>query len=106
MNKLLQYLKKATLSPWAIGAFNIQNLETLQAVVEATIDCNSPAIISISEGALKYANEYIVALFQTAKTKNTELFLPRYLQLRAAQRPRNFCKGRSAFQSGGLRKIR
>ena len=75
MNKLKQFLTQAANANFAIGAFNIQNLETLQAVVDATTEYNSPAIIALSESALKYTEDYITALMQVAKRKNPALFL-------------------------------
>lgn len=40
---------------YAVGAFGVQNLETVQAVVEAAVEQRSPAILIISSGAIKYA---------------------------------------------------
>ncbi|MFZ5823992.1 MAG: class II fructose-bisphosphate aldolase [Bacillota bacterium] len=40
---------------YAVGAFGVQNLETVQAVIEAAVEERSPAILIISEGAIKYA---------------------------------------------------
>jgi len=38
-----------------VGAFGVQNLETVQAVIEAAVEERSPAILIVSEGAIKYA---------------------------------------------------
>jgi fructose-bisphosphate aldolase class II len=40
---------------YAVGAFNINNLEFLQAITAAAEELGSPAIIALSEGAIKYA---------------------------------------------------
>jgi fructose-bisphosphate aldolase class II len=40
---------------YAIGAFNVSNLEFVQAVIEAAVELKSPAIISASSSAIKYA---------------------------------------------------
>jgi fructose-bisphosphate aldolase class II len=40
---------------YAVGAFNINNLEFLQAITGAAEELGSPAIIALSEGAIKYA---------------------------------------------------
>ena len=48
-------LQKAQQGGYAVGAFNINNLETLQAVMEAAELETSPVIISTSEGAIEYA---------------------------------------------------
>jgi fructose-bisphosphate aldolase class II len=39
---------------YAVGAFNFANLEILQAIVQAAEETGSPAILAVSEGALKY----------------------------------------------------
>lgn len=52
---------------YAVGAFNINNLEILQAVVSAGEVEKSPAIIAVSEGAIQYAGlAYIVSMARTA----------------------------------------
>jgi fructose-bisphosphate aldolase class II len=40
---------------YAIGAFNVQNLESLKAIAEAATEENSPAIIQITPSVIKYA---------------------------------------------------
>jgi fructose-bisphosphate aldolase, class II len=52
---LNEVLKDAEASNYAVGAFGVQNLETVQAVIEAAVEEKSPAILIISEGAIKYA---------------------------------------------------
>lgn len=48
---------------YAIGAFNINNLEMCQGIVSAAIESHSPVIIQTSEGALQYAGmEYLAAI--------------------------------------------
>jgi fructose-bisphosphate aldolase class II len=52
---------------YAIAAFNIQNLESMKAVVEAATEEKSPAIMQITPSVLKYANlEYITGLAKIA----------------------------------------
>ncbi len=55
LSSLPHLLKKAQRGNYAIGAFNINNLEILHAVVNAAVAEKSPVIISTSEGALEYA---------------------------------------------------
>lgn len=52
---LTEVLKPAEAGGYAVGAFGIQNLETAQAVIEAAVAEKAPAILIISEGAIKYA---------------------------------------------------
>ena len=55
LTTLNEVLKLAEAGHYAVGAFGIQNLETVQAVIEAAVEEKSPAILIISEGAIKYA---------------------------------------------------
>jgi fructose-bisphosphate aldolase class II len=60
-------LKKAQRGHYAIGAFNINNLEILQAIIRAGVKMKSPLIIQTSEGAIKYAGmDYLKAMVDTA----------------------------------------
>jgi fructose-bisphosphate aldolase class II len=62
--ELLNLAKKGG---YAVGAFNINNLEILQAVVSAGESEKSPAIIAVSEGAIQYAGmHYIVSMIRSA----------------------------------------
>lgn len=47
--------RPAEAGKYAVGAFGVQNLETIQAVIEAAVAERSPAILIISSGAIKYA---------------------------------------------------
>jgi len=48
-------LQKAHKQNYAVGHFNINNMEILQGIVQAAQNLNSPIIIATSEGAIKYA---------------------------------------------------
>lgn len=62
----IELLKKANEEGYAVGAFNTNNLEITQAIVEAAEEMKSPAIIQVSEGGLKYAGiETISAIVRT-----------------------------------------
>lgn len=49
-----KFLKAATKGGYAIGAFNINNLELLQGIVEGALEESAPIIVQTSQGALKY----------------------------------------------------
>jgi len=49
-----EILDKANREGYAVGAFNINNMETVTAVVSAASELNSPVIIEVSESAIKY----------------------------------------------------
>lgn len=55
---------------YAVGAFNLNNMEIMQAIIEAAEEERAPVILQASQGALKYAGiEYIAALAKTAATQ-------------------------------------
>ena len=62
-----EMFKKAYEGGYAIGAFNINNMEIVQAITEAAGELNSPVILQVSAGARKYAKqEYLMALANAA----------------------------------------
>jgi len=62
-----EMFKKAYEGGYAIGAFNINNMEIVQAITEAAKELNSPVILQVSAGARKYAkHDYLMALAQAA----------------------------------------
>ncbi len=62
-----EMFKKALEGHYAVGAFNINNMEILQGVVSAAKAKQSPVIIQVSTGALKYAGpKYLKALVDAA----------------------------------------
>lgn len=69
-NPIFEYATKKNI---AICAFNVSNLETMQAVVESAIELNTPVIISASESAILYAGiNNLVSLAQNL-TKNSKI---------------------------------
>jgi fructose-bisphosphate aldolase class II len=62
-----EVLEKARAGRYAVGAFNVSNMEILQGVVEAAKEEKSPVIIAATPGAIKYAGlNYIVTMAKTA----------------------------------------
>ncbi|MGQ9705525.1 MAG: class II fructose-1,6-bisphosphate aldolase [bacterium] len=60
-------LEKAKREHYAVGAFNINNMEILQGIMSACKKASSPVIIGVSEGAISYAGfNYIVLMVKTA----------------------------------------
>lgn len=52
---------------YAIGAFNVNNMEIIQGIVEAANELNSPLILQVSKGAREYANRtYLMKLVEAA----------------------------------------
>lgn len=63
----LEMFKKAYEGGYAIGAFNVNNMEIIQGITEAAKECNSPVILQVSAGARKYAKHvYLVKLVEAA----------------------------------------
>ena len=59
--------RKASEGGYAIGAFNINNMEIIQAITEAAAEEKSPVILQVSAGARKYAKHaYLMALAKAA----------------------------------------
>jgi len=59
--------KKAYDGGYAIGAFNVNNMEIVQGITEAAAECRSPLILQASAGARKYANSiYLVKMVEAA----------------------------------------
>jgi fructose-bisphosphate aldolase class II len=52
-----QLLDEAARGGYGVGAFNVNNLEQVQAIMEAARETSSPVIIQASRGARKYAND-------------------------------------------------
>ena len=62
-----EMFRKAYEGGYAIGAFNINNMEIIQAITEAAQEKNSPVILQVSAGARKYAKHaYLMALARAA----------------------------------------
>ncbi len=53
-----EMLKKAKAGHYAVGQFNINNLEWTKAILQAAEECKSPVILGVSEGAGKYMAGY------------------------------------------------
>lgn len=65
-----ELLDHANKNGYAVGAFNINNMEIVQAIIEAAEETNSPVILQASQGGIKYAGiEYIAALGKVAAEK-------------------------------------
>ena len=62
-----EMFKKAYEGGYAIGAFNVNNMEIVQGITEAAREVNAPLILQVSSGARKYAKHtYLVKLVEAA----------------------------------------
>ena len=55
-----EMFKKAIVGKYAIAAFNFNNMEQMQAIVQAAVETKSPVILQVSSGARKYANQTLL----------------------------------------------
>lgn len=68
-----EMFEKAYKGGYAIGAFNCNNMEIVQAITEAAKECNSPVILQVSAGARKYAKPVYLRKLVEAAVEDTNL---------------------------------
>ena len=62
-----EMFEKAYNGGYAIGAFNVNNMEIVQGITEAAAELNAPLILQVSKGARAYANHtYLMKLVEAA----------------------------------------
>ena len=62
-----EMFQKAYDGGYAIGAFNVNNMEIIQGITEAAKELNAPLILQVSAGARKYASHtYLIKLVEAA----------------------------------------
>ena len=69
-----EMFKKAYDGGYAIGAFNVNNMEIVQGITEAAGELNAPLILQVSKGARAYANHtYLLKLVEAAVAENPNI---------------------------------
>jgi fructose-bisphosphate aldolase class II len=69
-----QVLDEAERGAYGVGAFNVNNMEQIQAIMRAAREANSPVIVQASRGALRYTNlVYLRHLMMAAVEDNPDL---------------------------------
>ncbi len=73
----LEIMKNAEEKGYAVGAFNVENMEMAQAVIKAAEDLNSPVILQTTSSTLKYAkpNVYFGIVSELAKNAKVPVAL-------------------------------
>ncbi len=67
LTTLKKILAGAEKGRYAVGAFNVNNLEIVQAVIETAVEMKSPVILQTSEGAIEYAGmDFLIAMIRVA----------------------------------------
>src|SRR5512141_432610 len=75
-----QLLDEAAKGGYGVGAFNVNNMEQIQAIMQAASETQSPVIIQASRGALKYSKLiYLRNLIQAAVEDNPDVPLAMHL---------------------------
>ena len=74
-----EMFKKAYAGGYAVGAFNVNNMEMIQAIVEAANECRSPVILQVSAGARKYANTVYLRHLVQAAVETTDIPIAMHL---------------------------
>lgn len=71
-----QMLQKASREKYAVGAFNIFNMESLQAALEAAKRLKSPVIVQTTESAINYAGmEYLLSMVKLGRESKIPIVL-------------------------------
>ena len=69
-----EMFKKAYDGGYAIGAFNVNNMEIVQGITEACAQTRSPVVLQVSKGARAYANHtYLMKLVEAAVIENPDV---------------------------------
>jgi len=67
-------LEDALAKRYAVGAYNVNNMEQIQAIMQAAVETQSPVIVQASRGALKYSNlVYLKHLMLAAAEENPQI---------------------------------
>ena len=74
-----EMFEKAYKGGYAVGAFNVNNMEMIQAIVEAASECRSPVILQVSAGARKYANPVYLRHLVQAAVETTDIPIAMHL---------------------------
>ena len=74
-----EMFKKAYAGGYAVGAFNVNDMEMIQAIVDAANELNSPVILQVSAGARKYANPVYLRHLVEAAVETTNIPIAMHL---------------------------
>lgn len=74
-----EMFKKAYDGGYAVGAFNVNNMEIVQAIAEAANELKSPVILQASAGARKYASQAYLMKLVEAAVATTDILIVMHL---------------------------
>ena len=79
-----QLLDEAAKGGYGVGAFNVNDMEQIQAIMMAAKETNSPVIIQASRGARKFAEDlYLFKLIQAAAERCTRTMATALIPVKA-----------------------
>lgn len=79
---VVDLIRTAYRQAWAVGQFNMSNLETLQAIVAAASEARSPVMVGVSMGTLRHVGlSYVRGLLQAAKYEAEREGVPLFFHL-------------------------
>ena len=97
-------LNKANKENYAVGAFNINNLEVLKAVVNAASKLKAPVILQTSENAIKYAGlNYLFNMIKAVDNVEYALHLDHGKELKLIKKCINLGYTSVMFDGSGLK---
>src|SRR4030043_1603698 len=72
--------KMAYKNGYAVGAFNVNNMEITQGIIQAIAEEKAPLILQVSKGAREYAsNSYLTAIMNVAVAENPDIPIATHL---------------------------
>ena len=71
MVSMRQLLDEAAAGGYGVGAFNVNNMEQIQAIMEAARETSSPVIIQASRGARSYTNDRFLYHLMRRRSSST-----------------------------------
>ena len=84
-----EMFKKAYDGGYAVGAFNVNNMEIVQGITEACQEQHAPVVLQVSKGARAYANHtYLVKMVEAAVKECPDIPIALHLDLQVLHRRR------------------
>ena len=85
-----EMFKKAINGGYAIPAFNFNNMEQMQAIIQAAVETKSPVILQVSKGARQYANATLLRYMAQGAVEYAKELGCANPQIVSAPRPRRY----------------
>ena len=83
--EIVELIKRAREEKWALGQFNMSNMETLQGIIQAGNELKSPILVGVSMGTVRHAGLPYIKGLMTAARETAQV--PLYFHLDHGPRP-------------------